>query len=35
MTPEGTVLDFDCQLPMRKGQCYSFSTVQGVYPEKG
>ncbi len=33
ITPQGASIGFDCQLPMHVGQCYSFSTVQGVYPD--
>ncbi len=30
---DGATIGFDCKLPMSKGKQYSFSTVQGVYPE--
>ncbi len=33
VTQQAAFIGFDCKLPMEKGQNYSFTTVQGVYPE--
>ncbi len=31
ISDEGAEFGFDCQLPMKKNQCYSFSSLQGIY----
>ncbi len=33
LNEQGATIGFDCELPMEKGKSYTFSTVQGVYPE--
>lgn len=33
ISESGATISFDCTLPMKKGEAYSFSTVTGAYPE--